>query len=63
MPASSALMGTSTGHIIQRFMDAARYAASDHSQQVTQVVFEVQQPIGVCLHPQYVCDNPVLDKT
>ncbi len=63
MPASSALMGMSTGHIVQRFMGAARYAASVHSQQVTQFILEVEQPIGVCLHPQYVCDNPVLDRT
>ena len=63
MPASSALMGMSTGCIIQRFMGAARYAASDLSQQVPEVIFEVEQPIGVCLHPQYVCDKPVMNRT
>lgn len=51
MPASSALMGMFTGHITQRFMGAARYAASDHLQQVRQVVFEAEHTSGVCLHP------------
>jgi len=32
-------------------MSAARYAANAYLQHVTQVAFEVEQTIGVCLHP------------